>query len=92
MIVSSRWRNSTLWGARTHHTDRTEHEAEGDPGAGPALGEGIVAALVVEHVPTLQLHNTKIHTEIGEEELTGLIRAVTLRWAVGTGPFDEAQR
>ena len=39
----------------TYHADGAEHEPECDSGSGPALGEGIAAAVVVEHVATLQL-------------------------------------
>ena len=37
-----------------------KHEAEGDPGAGPAFGEGIAAALgsgIHAHTPTANLFN-----------------------------------
>lgn len=43
-------------GCSTHHTDGAEHEPEGDSGSNPALGQGVVAAMIVEHMTTLQLN------------------------------------
>lgn len=37
---------------RTYHAERAEHEAEGDHGSRPSLGEGISTAVVVEHMAT----------------------------------------
>ena len=38
-----------------HFADGAEQEAECDPGSRPLCGEGIVAAVVMENVPTFQL-------------------------------------
>ena len=54
----------------TYLTEGAEAEAECNHGSRPSLGESMAAAVVVEHMSTLQLH---IHTyagmgRVGEEE------------------------
>ena len=53
-------------GVGTHLAEGAEHEAEGNHWSRPPLGEGVATAVVVEDMPTRQLH-THTHTETEHE-------------------------